>query len=130
MIQRRADLIVSGGENVYPAEVEQALREHPAVGDACVVGLNDAEWGQRVAAVIVRRSQAQVSEAELIAFCRTRLAGYKQPRLIRFIDALPQTASGKVQRDVVRQQLELDLEIGWVKLRCLPHKTCSNPSFC
>jgi O-succinylbenzoic acid--CoA ligase len=110
--QRRADLIVSGGENVYPAEVEQVLREHPAVGDACVVGLNDVEWGQRVAAVVVvRRSQAQVSEAELIAFCRTRLAGYKQPRLIRFIDALPQTASGKVQRDVVRQQLELGVKL-------------------
>jgi O-succinylbenzoic acid--CoA ligase len=107
VIQRRADLIVSGGENVYPAEVEQALREHPAVGDVCVVGLNDAEWGQRVAAAVVRRSQAQVTEADLIAFCRTRLAGYKQPRLIRFIDALPQTASGKVQREVVRQQLEL-----------------------
>jgi acyl-CoA synthetase (AMP-forming)/AMP-acid ligase II len=85
------------------------LREHPAIADVCVVGLDHVEWGQRVAAVVVRRSQAQVSAAELIAFCRTRLAGYKQPRLIRFTDALPQTASGKVRRDVVRQQLELDI---------------------
>ena len=89
----------------FEAEVEQALREHPAIADACVVGLEDTEWGQRVAAVVVRRSQAQVSAAELIAFCRTRLAGYKQPRLIRFVKALPLTASGKVQRDVMRQQL-------------------------
>lgn len=107
VVQRRADLIVSGGENVYPAEVEQVLRQHPAIEDACVVGLDDQEWGQRVAAVVMRRSQAQVSAAELIAFCRTRLAGYKQPRLIHFVESLPQTASGKVRRDVVRQQLAL-----------------------
>jgi len=110
VVQRRADLIVSGGENVYPAEVEQVLQEHPAVADACVVGLDDTEWGQRVAAVVVRRSQAQASAAELIAFCRTRLAGYKQPRLIHFTDALPQTASGKVRRDAVRQQLALGID--------------------
>jgi O-succinylbenzoic acid--CoA ligase len=109
VVQRRADLIVSGGENVYPVEVEQVLREHPAVADACVVGLDDREWGQRVAAAVVRRSQAQVSPAELIAFCRTRLAGYKQPRLIHFVESLPQTVSGKVRRDVVRQQLALNL---------------------
>lgn len=106
LVQRRTDLIVSGGENVYPSEVEQALRTHPAIEDACVVGLPDAEWGQCVAAAVIRREQ--VTEAELVDFCRTHLAGYKRPRLIRFVTAFPATSSGKVQRDAVRQLLQGD----------------------
>lgn len=103
LAERRTDLIVSGGENVYPSEVELALRAHPAIEDACVVGLPDAEWGQRVAAAVIRREQ--VTEAELEDFCRAHLAGYKWPRLIRFVQAFPTTSSGKVRRDAVRQQL-------------------------
>jgi len=104
VVQRRADLIVSGGENVYPVEVENLLRQHPAVVDACVVGLADETWGQRVAAVVVA-GQPGLSESELVAFCRERLAGYKQPRLIRFVDSLPLTASGKVRRGEVEKLL-------------------------
>ena len=103
VVQRRADLIVSGGENVYPAEVEQALQRHPAVKDICVVGLEDAEWGQVVAAAVVLAEGAGLTVAELIAFGRERLAGYKQPRLVYFVEALPRTASGKVRRDEVRE---------------------------
>jgi O-succinylbenzoic acid--CoA ligase len=102
VVQRRADLIVSGGENVYPAEVEQALQRHPAVKDVCVVGLEDAEWGQVVVAAVVLAGGATLTAAELIAFGRERLAGYKQPRQIRFVEALPRTASGKIRRDEVR----------------------------
>ncbi len=98
IVQRRSDLIVSGGENVYPSEVEAVLRSHPAVEDACVVGVPDAEWGQRVAAMVALRAGATVSAADLIAYSRERLAGYKQPRTVVFVDELPQTASGKVQR--------------------------------
>jgi O-succinylbenzoic acid--CoA ligase len=105
LVQRRSDLIVSGGENVYPSEVEAALRLHPAVADACVVGVPDAEWGQRVAAMVALRPGMRVSEEELIAFSRERLAGYKQPRRVVFVDELPQTASGKVQRSRVQAQL-------------------------
>lgn len=105
LVQRRSDLIVSGGENVYPFEVEAVLRAHPAVADACVVGVPDAEWGQRVAAMVALRAGATVSEAELIAFSRERLAGYKQPRRVMFVDELPQTASGKVQRSKVQEKL-------------------------
>jgi O-succinylbenzoic acid--CoA ligase len=101
VVQRRADLIVSGGENVYPAEVEQVLLTHPAVQAACVVGVEDAEWGQRVAAAVIIRDGASLTTDELMAFCRVRLAGYKQPRLLRFVDALPQTGSGKIQREAV-----------------------------
>ena len=96
IVQRRSDLIVSGGENVYPSEVEAVLRSHPAVEDACVVGVADAEWGQRVAAMVALRAGETVSEADLIAYSRERLAGYKQPRTVVFVDELPQTASGKV----------------------------------
>ncbi|MCZ2099123.1 MAG: o-succinylbenzoate--CoA ligase, partial [Anaerolineae bacterium] len=105
IVQRRSDLIVSGGENIYPAEVEAVLRQHPVVEDACVVGVPDAEWGQRVTAMVVLREGAALSEADLIAYSRERLAGYKQPRRVVFASALPQTASGKVQRSEVQKLL-------------------------
>lgn len=101
VVQRRADLIVSGGENVYPSEVEQVLRAHPAVKAVCVVGVADQAWGQQVAAAVVLCEGASLTEAELIEFCRARLAGYKQPRLLHFVDTLPQTASGKIERHTV-----------------------------
>lgn len=102
VVQRRSDLIVSGGENVYPAEVEQVLRQHPAVSDVCVVGVENAEWGQQVAAAVVLKPGVLVDKDGLIVFCRERLAGYKLPRRILFVDALPQTASGKIQRAAVK----------------------------
>jgi len=105
MVQRRSDLIVSGGENVYPAEVEAALREHPAVAAVCVVGLPHREWGQQVAAVVV--TGGPVTIEELLAHSQERLAGYKLPRLIRFASELPQTASGKIARQVVQEWLEV-----------------------
>ncbi len=105
VVQRRADLIVSGGENVYPAEVERVLQAHPAVAEACVVGLPHAEWGQLVAAAVVLRAGQNVSPAEIIGFCRAQLAGYKLPRVVQFVAALPQTASGKVRREEVRQSM-------------------------
>lgn len=105
VLDRRGDLIISGGENVYPAEVERVLREHPAVALACVVGLPDAEWGQRVAAVVTLHRPDQATEEELLAFTRERLAGYKQPRLLVLADDLPQTSSGKIQRRTVAEQL-------------------------
>lgn len=98
VLQRRTDLIVSGGENVYPAEVEAVLRAHPAVAEVCVAGLPHPEWGQQVACAVVLRPGAGVDSAALQMWCRERLAGYKCPRLIRFVAALPMTASGKVIR--------------------------------
>jgi O-succinylbenzoic acid--CoA ligase len=105
VVQRRTDLIVTGGENVYPAEVEQVLLVHPDVQEACVVGVDDAEWGQRVAAAVVVKEGAPLTEEELTAFCRKRLARYKMPHIVHFMDALPQTASGKVWREAVRKAL-------------------------
>jgi o-succinylbenzoate---CoA ligase len=105
LVQRRSDVIVSGGENVYPAEVEAALREHPAVTAAAVVGLPDAEWGERVAALVVPAAGARLEAADLLAFLRGRLAGYKLPRTLRIVAELPQTASGKIARAAVRELL-------------------------
>jgi len=100
VVQRRSDMIVSGGENIYPVEVEATLREHPAVAEVCVVGLPDEEWGQRCAAAVQLHAGETVTQDALLAFSRDRLAGYKQPsaKYIRFVDALPETASGKIAR--------------------------------
>ncbi len=102
ILQRRSDLIVSGGENIYPAEVESVLRAHPAVEEAVVVGVDDADWGQRAAAAVALKPEHQISAEALIAFARARIAGYKIPREIRIVDALPRTASGKIKRGDVR----------------------------
>jgi O-succinylbenzoic acid--CoA ligase len=102
VLDRREDLIVSGGENVYPAEVEAALLAHPAVEEAGVTGVPDAEWGRSVAAAIKLHPQYTATEDELIAFCRGRLAGYKVPRRIEFRDALPRNAAGKLLRRELR----------------------------
>jgi len=98
LVDRKKDLIITGGENVYPAEVERVLLEHPQVSEAVVVGLPDAAWGERIAALVVPREGAQIDAAVLERFCRDRLAGYKVPRVVEFVRELPRTALGKVQR--------------------------------
>jgi long-chain acyl-CoA synthetase len=91
---RREDLVISGGVNVYPVEVENALREHPGVEDVAVFGVADDQWGQRVCAAVV----GSASEAELTAYARERLSPAKRPKQWRFVDDLPRTATGKVRR--------------------------------
>ncbi len=105
LTDRIKDLIVSGGENVYPAEVEEALRQHPAVLDAAVVAVADDRWGEMVAAAVELRPEATVTAAELQQFARGRIAAFKCPKLIHFVPQLPRTVSGKVQRAEVRGQL-------------------------
>lgn len=109
LTDRIKDMIVSGGENVYPVEVEEALRRHPGVLDAAAVGLPDERWGEVVAVAVERRPGATIDEEELRAFARSQIAGYKCPKIVRFVDALPRTASGKVQRAQVRQRLRDEL---------------------
>jgi o-succinylbenzoate---CoA ligase len=106
VVQRRSDLIISGGENVYPVEVENILKQHPAVKIACVVGIDNPEWGQQVAAAIVLHPEQPVTITELNVFCRQHLAGYKQPRHIRVVAELPLTASGKIHRLSVQELLK------------------------
>jgi O-succinylbenzoic acid--CoA ligase len=110
VLDRRGDLIVSGGENVYPAEVERVLREHPAVAAACVAGVPDVVWGQRVAAMVVLKSEGATTREALLAYCRERLAGYKQPRGLVFTGDLPRTGSGKIHRRRVSELLAAEAE--------------------
>jgi acyl-CoA synthetase (AMP-forming)/AMP-acid ligase II len=99
---RDDDMIVSGGENVFPAEVEDLLAGHPAVREVAVVGVEDEAWGQRLKAVIVQQEGESVDEDELKDYVKRNLAAYKVPREIVFVDALPRNATGKVlKRDLV-----------------------------
>jgi hypothetical protein len=95
---RLKDMIIRGGENIYPREIEDVLLTHPAVANVAVSGLPDVEWGEIVAAFVQARPGARPDGAELEAFCRRHLASHKVPRLWRFVSHLPQTASGKVQK--------------------------------
>lgn len=100
---RVKDMIVSGGENVYPREVENVLFQHPAVADAAVIGVPDERWGETVKAIVVRKAGASVAAEELIEFCRAQLGGYKLPRSVDFVDALPRNPSGKVLKRELRE---------------------------
>jgi fatty-acyl-CoA synthase len=99
---RKKDVIVTGGENVTSIEVENRLHSHPAVAEAAVIGVPDAKWGETVKAVVVVAGGAEVTEAQLIAHARAGLAHYKCPTSVDFVDALPRTATGKVQKYQVR----------------------------
>ena len=100
---RVKDMIVSGAENVYPREIEDVLFQFPGVADAAVIGVPDEKFGEAVKAIIVCKEGAEVDAGELIAFCRERLAGYKQPRSVDFIDELPRNPSGKVMKKDLRE---------------------------
>jgi acyl-CoA synthetase (AMP-forming)/AMP-acid ligase II len=95
-------MIVTGGENVYSVEVENVLSVHPDVAAVAVVGVPDPRWGEAVKAIVIPRQGSAPSAAELIAFCRERLAGYKVPKTIDFVDAFPLTGTGKVSKKDLR----------------------------
>jgi fatty-acyl-CoA synthase len=107
LIDRKKNMIISGGENVYPTEVEAVLAQHPAVKDVAVVGCPDEKWGERVAAAVVLRKGAEVSADDLIAWSKDRLAGYKRPREILFLgpDEMPRNATGKILHRVLRDMM-------------------------
>ena len=100
---RVKDMIVSGGENIYPAEVENALMGHPAIADVAVIGVPDERWGEAVKAIVVKKPGVEAVPAEIIAFARERIAGYKLPKSVDFIEALPRNPSGKVLRKDLRK---------------------------
>jgi acyl-CoA synthetase (AMP-forming)/AMP-acid ligase II len=99
---RKDDMIIRGGENIAPAEIEAVLMSHPEVDETAVIGIPSEEWGQTVKAFVVRRAGANVSEADLSDYCRSRLASFKRPEKIEFIDALPKNPLGKVLRKDLR----------------------------
>jgi acyl-CoA synthetase (AMP-forming)/AMP-acid ligase II len=94
--------VISGGENVYCAEVERALIAHPGVQDVAVIGVADERWGESVAAVVVRSADVDVTLADVVEFCEGRLAPYKRPKHLFVVDVLPRNSFGKVQKQHVR----------------------------
>ena len=97
-------MIISGGENVYPAEVESVMHAHPAVAEAALIGVPDAKWGEVGRAVVVVKRGAQVDAADLIAFCNERLARYKVPKTVVFVAELPKPGPGKIDKKQLSEQ--------------------------
>ncbi len=113
LVGRRDDMILSGGENVHPVQVEDVLTEHPGIADAVVVGAQDPEWGQLVTAYVIRKD-AELTVADCERHCRSHpmLAAYKRPRAYRFVDSFPVTATGKKIHYLLREQAGHDLAEG------------------
>jgi fatty-acyl-CoA synthase len=107
LVDRKSNMIISGGENIYPSEVEAVLASHPAVQDVAVIGVPDAKWGEQVQAVVVVRPGQQPSETALLDWCRERMAGFKRPRAVQFVAErdMPRTATGKIQHRLLRDRL-------------------------
>jgi fatty-acyl-CoA synthase len=106
IVDRIKDMYISGGENVYPAEVERVLVTHADILDAVVVGVPDEKWGEVGAAYLIPRPGAEIDTTMLLAWCRQRLAGYKVPRSVTIVADLPRTAAGKVQKHVLKSMHE------------------------
>jgi fatty-acyl-CoA synthase len=102
VVSRKSDMIISGGENIYPAEIEIILAECPSIREVCVVGLHDEHWGEIVVAFVALQPSARMSEADVLALLTNRIARYKHPRAVRFVDALPRTELGKIKRSALQ----------------------------
>ena len=100
---RIKDMIVSGGENIYPAELQGVLAGHPAVADVAVIGVPDDKWGETAKAIVVKKPGSELSEDELIDWSRDKLAGFKRPRSVDFIDVIPRNPSGKILKRQLRE---------------------------
>jgi len=104
IVDRNKDMIISGGFNIYPSEIEQVLWRHPAVLDCAVIGVPDEKWGEAVKAVVELKQGAQVSDDELREHCRAALATFKAPKTVEIWDALPRSALGKVLKKDIRER--------------------------
>jgi acyl-CoA synthetase (AMP-forming)/AMP-acid ligase II len=104
IVDRKRDMIISGGENIYPREVEEILYQHPSVKEVAVIGIPDPYWVERVHAVIVLREGETVTSEEIIEFCKQRIARYKAPKSVEFVDSLPKTPSGKILKRELRER--------------------------
>jgi acyl-CoA synthetase (AMP-forming)/AMP-acid ligase II len=102
---RKDDLIIRGGENIAPAEVEAVLQTHPAIEEVAVVGVPDVEWGEQVAAIVAPKAGSTLTADEVSDWCRQRLASFKKPEMVYFVSELPRNPMGKVLRQDLREQL-------------------------
>lgn len=110
IVDRKSDMIISGGENIYPREVEEALYAHPAVHEAAVIGIPDNYWVEKVHAVVVLKKGGRATADEIIEFCKKRLARYKAPKSVEFLEALPKNAAGKIMKRELKQKYWAGLE--------------------
>jgi acyl-CoA synthetase (AMP-forming)/AMP-acid ligase II len=104
VVDRKKDMIVSGGENIYPAEIEEVLFQHPKILECAVFGVFDEEWGESVKAVVTVKPGEELTEEDVVEHCKQHLAGYKKPKSVDFIDALPRNPAGKVLKTTLREQ--------------------------
>ena len=112
VVDRKKDMVISGGVNIYSKEIETVLYRHPAVLEAAVIGLPDEEWGEIVTAVISTRSGQEVTERELVDYCGASLAAYKKPKKVFFLEQLPKNPSGKILKRVLRENLATTCNAG------------------
>jgi acyl-CoA synthetase (AMP-forming)/AMP-acid ligase II len=105
LVDRVGDMIISGGYNIYPREVEEVVAEAPGVAEVAVIGVPDEDWGQRVVAFVTAHAGALVDEAAVLEHCRTRMASYKKPKEIRVVEAFPISSTGKIAKRALRDQL-------------------------
>ncbi len=111
VVDRKKDMIITGAENVYPAEVESVLYRHPAVRQAAVIATSDGKWGEAVTAVIVRKEHAVLTEQDIRSFCKKEIAGYKVPGKVFFVESLPMSASGKLLKFKLRGQFSKSSDV-------------------
>jgi len=104
LVDRARDMYISGGENVYPAEVERVLRKHPDIEEAAVIGVPDEDWGEVGHAFVIRREGSKIRAEDVISFCNGHLARFKWPKKVSFCNEFPQTALGKVRKNVLLEQ--------------------------
>jgi len=104
LVDRKKDMIISGGENIYSREVEDILYTHPAVADAAVIGVPDETWGESVKAILVLKPGMTATEKEIIEFCKVRMASYKKPKTVEFYESLPKTTTGKIKKAEIREK--------------------------
>ena len=104
IVDRKKDMIISGGENIFPREIEEILYQHAAVAEAAVIGIPDPYWVEKVHAVIVLKERTSTKAEELVAFCKDRLAGYKAPKSVEFVDTLPKNPAGKILKRQLREK--------------------------
>ena len=111
IVGRIKDMVIRGGENIYPREIEEFLYRHPAIQDVQVVGVPDPRYGEELAAWIVLKPGADLAEEDVRAFCRDRIAHYKIPRYVRFVESFPTTVTGKVQKFAMREAMIAELDL-------------------
>jgi len=104
IVDRKTDMIITGGFNVYPSEIEQVLYKHPAILEACVLGVPDDKWGEAIKAVVVLKKGQSATEEEIIGFCRTLLSSFKKPQSVDFWSEIPKNPNGKIARRAVKEK--------------------------